>query len=84
MKYTCVYYFLLQGQIAWIVVDSGTGTFADNNPGKATMEHHMAIYLPTADTNGDLLPDQEPPLFCLKADGIATRVPMLPPCTPTP
>ena len=84
MKYTCVYYFLLQGQIVWIVVDSGSGTFANNNPGKATMEHHMAIYPLTADTNGDLLPDQEPPWFCLEAGGTGTRVSMLPPCTARP
>ncbi len=83
-KYTCVYYFLSQGQIIWIVVDSGTATFAANNPGRVTFAHHMAIYPPTADTNGDLLPEQGSPLFCLEAAGVATRVPMLPPCNAGP
>lgn len=48
-------------------------------PGKSTVSHNVAIYLPGADVDGDGLPDQGP-VACLPAASTDTRVGLLPPC----
>jgi len=76
-----------RGQILGIVVSSGTMTLIGPNTridGGLT----MALYGPDADVNpADGLPDEGvDPLMCVPFGGdyVATRIPVLPPCTPTP
>lgn len=65
--------------LALIWVDSGE--FKTTAPGKAEGVHHIAYYLPQADTNGDGIPEGDP-LFCIEGPGVNTRVDIMPPCTP--
>jgi hypothetical protein len=87
-KFTAVWYGMKKGypfnQIVYIGVNSGWGKFT--GPGKSEGTHHLAFYYPSADGDGDGLPDPGAvPALCLPAAGtIDTRVPMLPPCTPAP
>jgi len=86
VKFTAVWYGMKKGfpfnQIVYIGVNSGEGTITA--PGKAAMTHHLAFYYPSADADGDGLPDPgQAPALCLPPTGtIDTRVAILPPCTP--
>lgn len=85
-EFTAVWYGMKKGypfnQIVCIGVNSGRTTFT--GPGKSEGTHHLAFYYPSADGDGDGLPDPGAvPALCLPATGtIDTRVPMLQPCTP--
>ncbi len=70
-----------QEQVVLIWVDSGRIDFT--GPGKMQVTHRVAYYLPTADADGDGLPDPgQPPVVCLPATTLDTRVGLIPPCTP--
>lgn len=76
-----------RGDILGIMVSSGTMTLVDPNT-RIDSDLIMALYGPDADVNpADGLPDEGvAPLMCVPFPGdyIATRIPVLPPCTPTP
>jgi hypothetical protein len=68
-------------QVVLIWMDSGQTTFT--GPGKSQSTHNVAYYFPTADVDGDGLPDPgQVPVACLSATSLDTRVGVRPPCTP--
>jgi hypothetical protein len=70
-----------QEQVVLIWVDSGQMEFT--GPGKAQLTHSVAYYEPSADANGDGLPDpDQSPVYCIPATTLDTRVGLIPPCTP--
>ena len=85
-EFTAVWYGMKKGfpfnQIVCIGVNSGVLTFT--GPGKSEGTHHLAFYYPSADGDGDGLPDPGAvPALCLPATGtIDTRVVLMPPCKP--
>ena len=63
----------------WVITSSST--FTGHRSQEATAS--FAIYLPSADQNGDLLPDAGAvPIVCIPLPFNAERVPMMPPCEP--
>jgi len=83
--FTAVWYGMKKGvpfdQVVYIGVNSGQARFT--GPGKSEGTHHLAMYAPTTDGDGDGLPDpSQNPAVCLPATTIDTRVPLLQPCTP--
>ena len=67
-------------QVVFIGMNNGQGRFTA--PGKAIATNHMAFYAPSADADGDGLPDPgQAPVLCLPPSiAISTRLPMVPPC----
>ncbi len=86
-EFSSVWYGMKKGfpfnQVVFIGMNNGQGRFIE--PGTAVATNHMAFYAPTADADGDGLPDPDAtPVLCLPPSvGVATRLPMLPPCTPS-
>ena len=83
VEFTVVWYGMKKGvpfdQVVVIGVNSGQGRFT--GPGKMEGTHNLAMYAPSADGDGDGLPDQGlAPAVCLPATTIDTRVPFLQPC----
>jgi len=87
-KFTAVWYGMKKGypfnQIVCIGVNSGWTKFT--GPGQSEGTHHLAFYDPSADADGDGLPDPGAvPALCLPASStLDTRVSMLQPCIPAP
>jgi len=87
-KFTAVWYGMKEGypfnEIVYIGVNSGWTKFT--GPGQSEGTHHLAFYDPSADADGDGMPDPGTvPALCLPASStLDTRVPMRPPCTPAP
>ncbi len=85
-EFSSVWYGMKKGfpfnQVVLIGENNGQGRFTA--PGKMVATNHMAFYAPSADADGDGLPDPgQAPVLCLPPSvGIGTRLPMLPPCTP--
>jgi len=83
--FTAVWYGLKKGapfdQVVFIGVTSGQIKF--KGAGTAEVAHRLAFYAPSADADGDGLPDPgQPPVLCLPATSMDTRLSLLPPCTP--
>jgi hypothetical protein len=66
------WYGLNQGVVVFIGRSWGTARFLE--PGKAEVQHNFAFYLPSADVDGDGLPDG-PPVAVFSATSHDTRVP---------
>ena len=87
-EFTAVWYGMKKAfpfnKIVFIGVNSGQGRFT--GPGKAENTNHLAFYAPSADADGDGLPDPgAAPALCLPASlSLETRVLIMPPCTPAP
>ena len=85
VEFTAVWYGMKKGvpfdQVVLIGVNSGQARFT--GPGKLEGTHHLAMYAPSADGDGDGLPDPgQNPAVCLPATTLDTRVGLMPPCTP--
>jgi hypothetical protein len=85
VEFTAVWYGMKKGvpfdQVVVIGVNSGQARFT--GPGKSEGTHHLAMYAPGADVDGDGLPDPgQAPAVCLPATSIDTRVGLMPPCKP--
>jgi hypothetical protein len=84
---TAIWYGMKKGipfnQIVCIGVNNVQGIFT--GPGEAVFTNHLAFYAPTADGDGDGLPDPgvEPDLCVPASISVETRVPIMPPCTPS-
>jgi hypothetical protein len=69
-------------KVVCIIVNSGESKLL--GPGKIQNANHLVFYAPTADADGDGLPDPGAvPALCLPASvSVETQVPIMPPCTP--
>jgi hypothetical protein len=84
-KFTAVWYGMKKGfpfdQVVYIGVNSGEATFT--GPGKSVVTHNLGFYAPSADADGDGLPDPgQAAALCLPSMSIDTRVLLMPPCAP--
>ena len=68
-------------QVVYIGLNSGYAKLTES--GKWVASCSLAMYAPSADGDGDGLPDPgQTPLVCLPLTGVSTRVPITAPCTP--
>jgi hypothetical protein len=69
-------------QIVCIWVNNVQSRFVET--GKIVATNHLAFYAPSADADGDGIPDPNAvPALCLPPSiSLETRVPIMPPCTP--
>lgn len=68
-------------QVVYIGLNSGSGKLTESGKWLATCR--LAMYAPSADADGDGLPDPgQTPLVCLPSTVVCTRVPITAPCTP--
>ena len=85
-EFSSVWYGMKKGfpfnQVVFIGMNNGQARFIE--PGRALGTNHLAFYAPSADADGDGLPDPgQAPVLCLPPSvSIGTRLPMMPPCTP--
>lgn len=70
--FNSVWYGINQGVVVFIGRNSGTVRFF--GPDKAEVQHNFEIYLPSADVDGDGLPDG-PPAAAFGVTSLDTRVP---------
>jgi hypothetical protein len=70
--FNSIWYGLNQGVVVFIGRNGGTVRFL--GPGKAEVQHNFELYLPSADIDGDGLPDG-PPAAAFGVTSLDTRVP---------